>query len=131
MEKYNRALEEGEDQLTNVDRHVLNGLHWVDRCEENYCMQRTTFLKCHLQIDSEGSVREGSCWKTASVFSGKWRKQSMYQVSFIRLLKTTSSSLDKNIVVIYDQFERKMKLEKNNIDQKGEELDKEKIERFI
>ena len=55
----------------------------------------------------------------------------MYQVSFIRLLKTTSSSLDKNIVVIYDQFERKMKLEKNNIDQKGEELDKEKIERFI
>ena len=55
----------------------------------------------------------------------------MYQVSFIRLLKTTSSSLDKNIVVIYDQFERKIKLEKNNIDQKGEELDKEKIERFI
>ena len=56
MEKYNRALGEGEDQLTNVDRHVLNGLHWVYRCEENDCMQRTTFLKCHLQIDSEGSV---------------------------------------------------------------------------
>ena len=55
----------------------------------------------------------------------------MYQVSFIRLLKTTSSSLNKNIVVIYDQLEKKMKLEKNNIDQKGEELDKEKIERFI
>ena len=54
----------------------------------------------------------------------------------IRLLKTTLRNLDKNVMLMYDQFERKMKLVienkmKNNIDKKGEELDKEKFKRLI
>ena len=54
----------------------------------------------------------------------------------IRLLKTTLRNLDKNVMLMYDQFERKMKLVienkmKNNIDKKGEELDKEKFKNLI
>ena len=54
----------------------------------------------------------------------------------IRLLKTTLRNLDKNVMLMFDQFERKMKLVienkmKNNIDKKGEELDKEKFKKLV
>ena len=116
------------------------------------CIERNSFSGFNCSVSCEGIYADvqwvNGPMEDAEAFENdfqRWEQEGVEKalegeadndLVDIRLLKTTLSSLDKNIMLIYDQFERKMKLVienkmKNYNDKKGEELDKEKLKRLI
>ena len=71
MEKYNGASEEGEDQLTNVDRHVLNAvIPWWSRetgRATSKKLQMVTQLSCSLV--QSGKPSQNSSFRMENLFS--------------------------------------------------------------